>query len=454
LINITINVILNVIYFLDIFTTRITGVHMPGKIKRIHIILILSLSIPVVFGYIYMLTSGRDIAEDPATMAMQKPYVDFVTRVYDEMDKSYYKPVSRDVYEAFIKKYRQKYLSGIRYKPDRTGRLAHLGAGLLVNELKDPKDTFTNFIPPKAAAAYAKKIYGYEDGLGISGDMAGEVFLIDTVEARSDAYKEGIRAGNVILAINDTNVKTLTPEQINALLYPPLGSKVKLTIAILAKKEVKTYELICEEYFKETITNIPTGIDDVYYFKINKFNKETAADLKGYIRKYGPENIKYIVLDVMDNPGGPPLAVREITGIFLPPGEKLFYYKKKNEPEFGLVSPPSDVRYRGRLIVLVDKKSGSSSELLAGTLKAHRRAMVMGQESTAGYAFLKGATRFEDGSMLAMITGEAFLFDGTLLGTDGVAPNYAIPASVSDVSQFVLTQIKMTMFAENHRPQK
>jgi carboxyl-terminal processing protease len=427
---------------------------MPVKIKRVHIVLILALSVPIVFGYIYMLTGSRNVSSDPATLAMQQPYLDFVSRVYDEMDKNYYKPVSRAIYEAFIEKYKQKYLSGIRYTPDRTGRLAHLGAGLLVNELKDPEDTFTNFVPPKEAAEYAKKIYGYEDGLGISGDMAGEIFLIANVEARSDAYKQGIRAGNVILAINDTGINALTREQIDSFLYPPLGSNVKLTIAIVEKKEVKTYDLVCEEYFKETITDVPTGIEGVHYFKINKFNRETATDLKGYIEKYGADNIEYMVLDVMDNPGGPPLAVREITALFLPAGDKLFYYKKKNEPEFGLVCPPSDVKYNGRLVVLVDKKSGSSSELLAGTLKAHRRAMVMGQEPTAGSAFLKGATRFEDGSMLALITGEAFLFDWTLLGADGVEPNYVIPASVSDVPQFVLTQIKMTMFAESNRPQQ
>lgn len=427
---------------------------MPQKIKQIYIIIALSLVIPVVAGSLYLSSRVKKTYDDPATLAIQQPYLDFIAGVYDEMDKNYYKPVSREVYEVFIKKYRKKYLSGIRYKPDRTGRLAHLGAGLLVLELKDPKDTFTNFVPPKEAAEYAKKIYGYEDGLGITGNMTGEVFLIDAVEARSDAFKQGIRAGNVILALNETGVNTLTPEQINYLLYPPIGTEVRLTVAIVEKKEVKTYDLVCEEYFKETVTDVPTGIDGVYYFKINRFNKETASDLKGYIKKYGPKNISYIILDVMDNPGGPPLAVREIAGIFLPPGEKLFYYKKKNEPEFGLVAPPSDVNYGGRLVVLVDKKSGSASELLAGTLKAHKRAMVMGQEPTAGYAFLKGAKRFDDGSMLAMVTGEAFLFDGTLLGTDGVEPNYTIPAAASDVPQFVLTQIKMTMYTENNRPQK
>ena len=73
----------------------------------------------------------------------------------------------------------------------------------------------------------------------------------------------------------------------------------------------------------------------------------------------------------------------------------------------------------------------------------------MGKEPTAGFAFLKGATTFEDGSMLVLITGFAYLFDGTMLGTDGVLPNYRIPETVDDVPKFVLDQIKISIINEN-----
>jgi carboxyl-terminal processing protease len=183
----------------------------------------------------------------------------------------------------------------------------------------------------------------------------------------------------------------------------------------------------------------------VCYFKINKFNRETANDLKSLIKKYGPDTIEYMVLDVTGNPGGPPLAVREIMGLLLNPGSKIVYYEKKDQPEFGLVSPVSDVQYKGRLIVLVDGGSGSSSEILAGALKAHKRAVIMGKENTAGSASLKSAIRFEDGSMLALLTGQSYIFDGTLLGNDGVSPSYIIPDEVTDVKAFVIRQIMQSM---------
>jgi C-terminal peptidase prc len=411
------------------------------------------LAISTLFSCLFLLSScAKPGGNDSDLSQLQQPYLDFIDTVYEHMDAEYYKPVSREVYENFIIGYKESHLSNKKTLSDGTGWLAHLGSGLLVQKLKDPEDTFTNFIPPREAEEYAKKVYGYEHGLGISGEMSGDVFVITGVETRSDAYAHGIRPGNAIMAINGVGVNTLSPEEINSLLFPQLGTEVDLIIAIIEDRRLLPFALECKEFFTETVEELPTGLPGVHYFKIYKFNRETANDLKGYLENYGPENIEYIVLDITGNPGGPPLAVREITALFLNPGSRLVYYVKKDQPEIGLISPPSDVLYRGRLMVLVDGKSGSSSETLAGVLQAHRRAIIMGKENTAGGASLKTAIRFEDGSMLALLTGQSFLFDGTLLGFDGVSPDYVIPEDVPDVRMFALGQIMLSMREENPDP--
>lgn len=399
----------------------------------------------LILGIFFLPSCAKNDTPPPHLSQLQKPYLDFISMVYDRMDSDYYKPVSREVYETFIENYKKTHLSDVKALTDGTGWLAHLGSGLLVQKLRDPEDTFTNFVAPKEAEEYAQKVYGYEHGLGISGNMSGDIFVITNVESRSDAYAQGIRAGNAIMAINEKGVNEMSPEEINSLLYPPLETKVTLIIALVDEKKLVPYTLVCKEFFTETIEDLPTGIPNVYYFKIKKFNRETANDLKSLIEKYGPDTIEYMVLDVTGNPGGPPLAVREIMGLLLNPGSKIVYYEKKNQPEFGLVSPVSDVQYKGRLVVLVDGGSGSSSEILAGALKAHKRAVIMGKENTAGAASLKSAIRFDDGSMLALLTGQSYIFDGTLLGKDGVSPSYIIPSEVTDVRTFVLRQIMQSM---------
>ena len=415
---------------------------MTEKIWKICFAVLLLICILFAFTAVSFLRNTENTVQDTETSGYQKPYLDFLEKVYTEMDKNYYKPVSEAVYRNFVRTYKKKYLAKIKNRKNRIARIAHLGAGLLVNDLKDPEDTFTNFIPPKKADEYAKKIYGYEHGIGIEGHLVKGVYLIDHVQIRSEAFKKGIRARNVLLWINGLNIKDMTEEQIKALLHPPIGTEIRLRIALIEERTTVPYTITCTEYFKETVREIPTDIPGVCYLKISTFNKETANDIKTYLKDHNPDNIEFLILDVMGNPGGPPLAVCETAGIFLPPGQKLVYYKKKNTPRFGLTSPSSEVRYNGRLIVLIDKKSGSASELLAGTLKAHRRAVIMGKESTAGFAFLKGAARFEDGSMLAMVTGIAYLFNGIPFGKDGVEPAFKIPQDVMDIQKFVLSQIK------------
>lgn len=373
----------------------------------------------------------------PATPEYYKPYLKLLEEVYNKMDEAYYKPVSRAAYDRYVEKYKVSVLSKVDDKTKRIDKIAYMGAGLMVNMLKDPHDKFTNFIPPKEAKEYSQKVYGYELGIGIEGHMSEKGYAVDHVQIRSDAFNKGVRPTHIILKIDSLDVKALDEKKIRELLYPPLNSVVKLEVLGPKSGKISTCEVKCQEYFNETVKNIDTGRAGIACLKIAAFNRMTGEDLKNYIKELDPKKTKLVILDLRDNPGGPPLAVHELSGIFLPPKEKLFYYKKKNSVEFGLLTPTSDVHYNGPLVILINKRSGSASEIMAAIFKEYKRGFVMGTEPTAGMAFLKSTFTFEDGSMLAMITGDAFLFNGVLLDTGGVTPNYIIPADVKDTLGFV-----------------
>ncbi|MFC1704478.1 S41 family peptidase [Candidatus Omnitrophota bacterium] len=368
-----------------------------------------------------------------------KPYLQLLEEVYEKMDQYYYQPVSKKVYEVYVQKYKRSVLSKVKKTDERVDRIAYIGAGLLVNHLKDrSEDSFTNFIPPKEAKEYAQKIYGYENGIGITGALIKDGYLINHVQIRSDAHRKGIEVGDVVRAIDSNDVTLLSEEELHNLLYPPLETIVKLEVFSPIKNLTSLYEVICEEYFKETIRNIPTDIPGVYCLKIQTFNRETANDFKQYIADFLNQGIELLIIDVVDNPGGPPLAVNEISGVLTPTDTKLVYYKKKNQDPIGLIAPESNVHYTGPLIILVNKQSGSASEILAGTMKGLKRALIIGKEPTAGKAFLKSAFTFDDGSMLAMVTGLAYLFDGTKFGMDGIEPNITITTDKDNLLQIVL----------------
>jgi C-terminal peptidase prc len=374
--------------------------------------------------------------------AYYKPYLKLLEDVFNTMNNNYYKPVSKAVYEQYVEKFKKSVLSKIKIRRRRIDNIAYAGAGLLVNQLKDPKDSFTNFIPPKIAKEYSKEIYGYEYGIGISGAITDKGYLIDHVQIRSDAYTKNIRANDLILKIDGKDVKTLTVDEIKNLLYPPLETTVSLELFLSEKNMVSSCDVLCKEYFIETVREVPIDTPDVYCLKIASFNRKTGDDLKGYVKTLETKGIKLLVLDLTDNPGGPPLAVQELTGIFFEPQTKLFYYKKKNTPPFGLASPLSETQYNGKMVIIVNKKSGSSSELLAGVCKAYKRAIIVGKEPTAGFAFLKSTFNFDSGSMLVMLTGLTYLFDGTEVSMDGINPDLTIPEEVQDVVQYTLDKYK------------
>ncbi|MBF0253362.1 MAG: hypothetical protein HQL29_06045 [Candidatus Omnitrophica bacterium] len=368
-----------------------------------------------------------------------QPYVEYLDKVFTLMDKNYYMPVTRYTYDNFLKSYEEKVLSQLKgdtYVP----YVAWRGAHLLVQALRDPKDNFTHFIPPKPAKEYEEEIYGYRSDIGLTGSLTEEGYLLDMVEKRSDSFIQGLRPGDILLSINGTLTTSLTIDQIKDLLNPEIDTTILLNVKTL-DGTVKDLTIKSIQYFKETVMNIPTGEEGVFCLQIPKFNRETSNDLDDQLKRILSQKIKLLILDIRGNPGGPPLAVREMASRFLPPNSKLVYYKKRENPVFGLTSPTSPLYYPGPLMVMIDKKSGSSSELFSGILKEYKRALIVGKEPTAGMAFLKGTEKFDDGSMLIMITGQCFLFNGKELDTAGVTPNLVIPAQVDDQVNFVVKKM-------------
>ncbi len=137
--------------------------------------------------------------------------------------------------------------------------------------------------------------------------------------------------------------------------------------------------------------------------------------------------IKGLVIDLRGNPGGPPLAAREISSFFLPPGSGFAYFKQKDTIKGTLDVPkiPEKYVYDGPLVILIDKKSGSASELFSGTLQRRNRAVLMGTNS-AGQVMLKSMFHFDDESMVLLVTARGHHPDGHVFSFGGLIPEKRI----------------------------
>jgi len=347
------------------------------------------------------------------------------------MDREYYQPVSPEKYEKFVATYKAKVLSRLKDRKNVVKEIKHLGAGLMVNKLKDPNDIFSSFIPPREAKEFKEKALGYSQGIGIEGALIDTGYLIDRVELRSDSYKKGIRPGDIIISVGGRNIIGLSEEEFKTAMFPPLGAVVSLEILFRDTQEITQVDVKVIEFFNETLSSVPTGIPGMFYVKINQFNKKTGEDMKLLLSYFMRQNMNKLVIDLRGNAGGPPLAAREIASMFLKPNVDLFYFQRKNRPRAILKTFYSNIRYTGRIAILIDKGSGSASELFAGTLRERERAIIIGSERSAGKTLLKSMFHFEDKSMLLLVTSLAYLYNGDTYDTKGIEPDFLVTENVN-----------------------
>jgi carboxyl-terminal processing protease len=375
--------------------------------------------------------------ETPANQKLYNEYLDFFKKVFKTMEENYYFPVTKESFQRFMLRFDTKIFPQLIKENKSRDYIRWRSAAYLVENLRNQEDIFSAFMPPKAANKYEKEALGQKIDLGIIGSLTDQGYLISRIEPRSDAFEKGLRENDVISKIAGQKVIGLTEERIQELLTPLEGSKVMLNYFSQALKTEAVLELLSKEYFKQTVFMIPVDVPGIYCLQIQRFNRKTGEDLTKFMTYILEHNPRGVILDLRDNPGGPPLAAREISAFFLTPKEEFAYFQMKNKPRAVLDVPeiPEKFRYHGDLVILVNKKSGSASELFSGILQGRHRAVIMGT-NTAGQVFLKSMFYFDDNSMVLLVTARGFHPDGTVFSFTGINPDQKIETPETDLIKY------------------
>lgn len=362
-------------------------------------------------------------------------YLKFFEKVYTTMETNYYQPIHRGAYDEFIKKFDSKIYAELKGDDKTINFIKWRSAAFLVDFLKDPEDTFSALIPPKFAEAYENKVLGKRIDLGIEGTLGPDGYSVTNIEPRSDAYMQGLRIHDIILRIAEKDVKAMSEEELKESLNPLENSKVAIDYLVSASREAKTIEVMSQEYFRQSVFMEPVRVPGVYCLQIKTFNRKTSEDMFRYlawIEKKAPDS--GLILDLRGNPGGPPLAAREISAFFLKPNDEFAYFQKKGQPKAVLDVPaiPVQFHFDGPIVILINKESGSAAELFSGILQNKGRAELMGTNS-AGKVLLKSMFNLEDESMLLLVTARGHFPDGNVFSFDGLTPDKRIEQPDADL---------------------
>ncbi|MBF0571345.1 MAG: PDZ domain-containing protein [Candidatus Omnitrophica bacterium] len=375
-------------------------------------------------------------AADPVIINTDKSYqqyTDFFEKVYKTFETNYYLAPDRKIYDHFLKKFNSNIYAQLKSEGKSDDYVRWRSAWYLVDALRSKDDKFTQFYPPKPAVKFKHEALGQKIDLGIEGKKNAIGFLVTRMEPRSDAYDKGLREDDIILQINSQRVQGMTEEAIESKLTPLINSKVKLSYLSNETKAQKVIVAVSKEYFKQTVFMHPVPVEGVFCLEVPKFDRMTGEDMFHFLRLVEARNPKGLVLDLRGNPGGPPLAAREISAFFLKGGEEFAYFQKRNSPRADLDIPVIDPQYqfRGPIVILVGADTGSAAELFAGIMQFKGRAVVLGV-NTAGQILLKSMFPMDDGSMVALVTSRGYYPDGTVFSFDGITPDKIISDAPKD----------------------
>ncbi len=355
----------------------------------------------------------------------------YFEELYQKMDENYYFDLRRADYDRFIKAFDEKIYPSLLLEGKSNDYVRWRSTAYLVDFLKQPDDVFSRFLPPKPAEKFAQEVYGQKIDLGIEGRMEPSGFVVSFIEPRSDAYALGLRENDLIVQIDGEDVLKLGQDKVRARLIPLAGSKVTLDYIDGIVRKPHVIAPVSKEYYKQTVFLKATGVPDIYCLDIQKFNRTTNEDAGRFLPLIAAKNPRGIVIDLRNNPGGPPLAALMIAAFFLPNEELFAYFEGRHKPRSELVIPrlPDQFHYNWPMVILVNSGTGSASELFSGVMQARKRAVVIGRD-TAGQVLLKSIFDMSDGSSLAMVVARGHFPDGRAFPFDGVKPNEYVPDEI------------------------
>lgn len=313
---------------------------------------------------------------------------------------------------------KEKYVDQAKLVPEQMYQGAIKG---MVSSLGDP---FTFYLTEKENKESKDDLGGKFEGIGAQlGQRNGAIVVVAPLKS-SPAEKAGIKNGDIIYKVNDEKTNDWTITKTVSKIRGPKGTKVKLSI--YRKTKELDFEIIRDQIKVNSVE--VEYIDSVAVLHLSKFGDETGSEWDKAIAeissKYSKNEVKGMILDVRDNPGGYLQGAVYIASEFLPTGTLIVKqvstkseekYLSERKPRLGNIP----------LIALINEGSASASEIVTGALRDHSRAKLLGAKSY-GKGSVQEALDLEGGAGLHVTIAKWILPNGDWIHEKGIEPNYKV----------------------------
>jgi carboxyl-terminal processing protease len=290
-------------------------------------------------------------------------------------------------------------------------RLVYSAIGGMLQTL----DPHSSFMDPKQYAQLRERQEGHYYGLGISINVIDGYITVMSLFEGSPAYQRGMRRGDIIARIDGEDAKGWTSDQAVQKLRGPKGTPVRIAVRRGGYDQLIDLEVLRDEI---SIPSVPAAFllsDGIGYIRLQDFAENTDRDLSRALADLTGKGMRRLLLDLRNNPGGPLDQAIKVANHFLPRGVLIVYTRGRvpNSAQDYRAVESSDVT-EPPLVVLVNRNSASASEIVAGALQDHDRALVVG-ETTFGKALVQSIYRISQGAGLALTTARYYTPSGRLI---------------------------------------
>ncbi len=276
-------------------------------------------------------------------------------------------------------------------------------------------DPHSSFLDPRSYRQMRERQSGSYYGLGIRIVAIDGDITVESVFEGSPAYKKGLRRGDIIARVEGQDAKGWSTDQAVAKLKGPKGTTVNISIKRRGYDGLIDMDVERDEVHITTVRGAFMVDATTGYVKLAEFSETSDRELGAALEQLKSKGMRRLVLDLRDNPGGPLDQAIRVSNRFLPKGDLIVYTKGR--------IPNAEQEYRATeeseytnlpVVVLVNRRSASASEIVSGALQDHDRALVVG-ETTFGKALVQSVYRLQQDAGLALTTGRYYTPSGRMI---------------------------------------
>jgi|TARA_Y100000814_G_scaffold131800_1_gene95398 carboxyl-terminal processing protease len=294
-----------------------------------------------------------------------------------------------------------------------------------IDGLLQSLDPYSAYMSPEIFNEMQTETSGEFGGLGIEVNMESGVVKVISPIDDTPASRAGIKAGDYIIKIDDIQVQGKSLSEAVDLMRGPVGSSIILTVRRIGQKKALTFEIVREII---QIKSVKADLlkNNVGYLRLTSFNENSGDQIREQIREFEKnENINSYILDLRNNPGGLLSQAIRISDFFLDNGEIVSTKSRKASENRKWFAKKGDLIGGKTLVVLINYGSASASEIVAGALQDHKRAIILG-ENSYGKGSVQSIIPLKNKGAIRLTVAKYYLPSGKSISEVGVSPDIEI----------------------------